>query len=120
MPEQTSLWRLIEQWRTSQRFNVSQAALAKDIGVSRSVISQWKYGESRPTPANMRALQSATGLRYRDLLDAMLQDLGYLPKEAGHDAAAKTDAGATPANVKHLPPGPEDFGHGVAAQRDDE
>lgn len=87
MPEQTQLWRLVESWRRHQRFNVTQSALAKDIGVARGAISQWKYGETRPTPDHMRRLQSATGLRYRDLLDAMLQDMGYLPKEDASDGA---------------------------------
>lgn len=91
MPEQTQLWRLVESWRRQQRFNVTQSALAKDIGVARGAISQWKYGETRPTPDNMRRLQSATGLRYRDLLDAMLQDMGYLPKEDASDGAPIVD-----------------------------
>ena len=96
MPEQTELWRLVEAWRRRQRFNVSQAALAKDIGVARGAISQWKYGETRPTPANLRALQSATGIRYRDLLDAMLTDMGYLEMGAS-DGTATSDAGESPA-----------------------
>lgn len=91
MPEQTQLWRLVESWRRQQRFNVTQSALAKDIGVARGAISQWKYGETRPTPDNMRRLQSATGLRYRDLLDAMLQDMGYLPKEDASDGPPIVD-----------------------------
>lgn len=96
MPEQTQLWTLVESWRRQQRFNVTQSALAKDIGVARGAISQWKYGESRPTPENMRRLQSATGIRYRDLLDAMLTDMGYLEMGAS-DGTATSDAGATPA-----------------------
>lgn len=96
MPEQTQLWRLVEAWRRRQRFNVSQSALARDIGVARGAISQWKYGESRPSPDHMRALQSATGIRYRDLLDAMLTDMGYLrgSDDGGRDTAPIADEDA--------------------------
>lgn len=99
MPEEaelTQLWRLVDGWRRQQRFPPSQSALAKDIGVARGAVTQWKYGETRPTPDHMRRLQSATGLRYRDLLDAMLIDMGYLPKERdGNEAApiARTPRG---------------------------
>ena len=41
-------------------------------------------------------------------------------EEIDHDTAPTSHAEVSSANVKHLPPGPEDFGHGVAAQRDDE
>lgn len=99
MSEKVShLWRLVEDWRKSQRFDVTQAALARDIGVARSAVSQWKSGAATPTPENMRAIQSATGIRYRDLLDALLQDLGYLPptKKEGDDGGdtAPTRKGA--------------------------
>ena len=101
MREVTQLWKLVEDWRHRQRFKPSQAALARDIGVARGALTQWKYDESRPTPAHMRALQSATGIRYRDLLDAMLTDMGYLPKGVGDgNAAATTSAGESPA-TKH-------------------
>lgn len=98
MSEQmTHLWRLVENWRESQRFDVTQAALARDIGVARSAVSQWKLGKSTPTPENMRAIQSATGIRYRDLLDALLQDMGYLPptkeSDGSGNAASNTPAG---------------------------
>lgn len=84
----TELWRAVDRWRMSQTFPPNQSALAKHIGVGRSTVSQWKNGDSRPSPDHMRAIQSATGIRYRDLLDAMLADMGYLPKEVVADGDA--------------------------------
>lgn len=82
LSEVTHVWRLVEQWRKKQRFHVSQSALARDIGVARTAVSQWKLGQSTPSPEHLRAIQSATGIRYRDLLDALLQDMGYLAPDA--------------------------------------
>lgn len=79
MSRETHLWRVIESWRTSQPWPPSQAKLAREIGVAPTAMSQWKLGQSKPTPKRMRALQAATGIRYRDLLDAILMDMGYLP-----------------------------------------
>lgn len=98
----THVWRLVDQWRAQQRFPVTQAALARDIGVNRTALSQWKLGQTRPTPDNLRALQSATGIRYRDLTDALLRDMGYLPAEYDDDTAATSRAPGSGAQVHHL------------------
>lgn len=86
------VWQLVEQWRDRQRFPVSQAALARDIGVKRTAVSQWKLGQTHPSPANLRGIQSATGIAYRDLLDALLRDMGYLPPEARGSGGDDRDA----------------------------
>ena len=117
-----------------QRAGWSQEELAAKVGVSMRSIGNYERGASIPRnrmPVLEEVLApyigsgqgpSLVGASDAQLLAEIARRFvgGARSKEIGHDAAAKTDAGATPANVKHLPPGPGDFGHGVAAQRDDE
>lgn len=76
--ETTRLWALIEGWLDVQMFRPSQAQLAKEIGVARNAVSKWKFGEARPTPENLRALSRVTGIPFRDLRTAVVEDLGYI------------------------------------------
>lgn len=81
--EQTTyLWAVIQAWLDVLPFPPSQNKLAKNIGVKGTAVSQWKYGQSRPTPENLRAL--ATAMEpvagpdiYQRLLAAVNRDLGY-------------------------------------------
>ena len=82
---ETRLWKLIQQWRDAQFFPVSQAQLADKLGVTRSAVSQWKLGQSRPTPANLRDLARLTRIPYEDLRIAVVEDLGYVQEEVGSD-----------------------------------
>lgn len=76
----THLYALIQGWKDTFRWNPpSDAQLGRAIGVTRSAVYQWKVGENKPKPPVMRALHVATGIPYRELLDAMLTDQGYLP-----------------------------------------
>lgn len=77
----TQIWRLIQQYMDGQVVEVKQAAIANAIGVGRSTLSQWKYGQTRPTPANLRKLHEVTRIPYRTFLDALLVDLEYLDTE---------------------------------------
>lgn len=73
----TNLWRLVEGWLDVQMFRPSQAQLADRLGVSRSAVSQWKHGQARPTPENLRDLSRLTGIPFGDLRTAVVEDLGY-------------------------------------------
>jgi len=79
----THLWALIQEWLDAQFFRVSQAQLADKLGVRRSTLSQWKLGQTRPTPANLRELHRVTRIDYDRLLDALVRDMGYLDEEEG-------------------------------------
>jgi transcriptional regulator with XRE-family HTH domain len=96
----THLWRLVQQWKDVQLFAVKDSQIAQAVGVSRSAVSQWKQGESRPSPKHLRKLAEATRIPYADLLAAMNRDMGYLDSEGvGRDgnAAANNHAGESPA-----------------------
>lgn len=102
----THLWALIQEWRDAQFFPVSQAKLAEKIGITRSAMSQWKNGQVRPTPANLRELHKVTRIDYERLLDAVVRDMGYLDAEDGEgdgDAAPKNDAEGTSATGAGMP-----------------
>lgn len=77
--EMSNLWALVQDWLDGQRFPPTQAKLAEAIGVSRSALSEWKYGDSKPSPENLARLAEVTGIRNQALLDAMNRDMGYAP-----------------------------------------
>lgn len=104
----TQIWRLIQQYMDGQVVEVKQAAIANAIGVGRSTLSQWKFGQTRPTPANLRKLHEVTRIPYQTFLDALLVDMGYLDTEAGDDggdAASNSRGGSAPAEKKQYPSG---------------
>lgn len=122
----TELWNLVEAWQARQRFGVTQSALAREVGVSRSALSQWKSGKARPTPEKLRSLSSVTGVSYRVLLDALLMDMGYLEKENA-DASQERQTQAPPMNqaagsaathhdVEDTPTPPTEDEYGLAAK----
>lgn len=75
------LWALIEEWMDSQTFRPSQSQLAEKIDVSRSTLSEWKYGTSMPKPGALERLAEFTRMPHTRLLDAALKDAGYDPQE---------------------------------------
>lgn len=98
----TNLWAVIEGWRDSQLFPVSQSALAERVGVSRSAMSQWKSGQARPTPEKLKSLSDVTRIPYDRLLSAVVQDLGYTDGKAGGEHA-DSSAPITQAGQGSLP-----------------
>jgi len=97
------LWRLIQQWLDAQFFAVTQAQLAEKLNVTRSAVSQWKHGQARPTPTNLRDLANLTRISYVDLRTAMVEDLGYVleDEEVGDSedgSAPNARAGVSPAD----------------------
>jgi transcriptional regulator with XRE-family HTH domain len=98
MPSRTTqVWQIIQQWMDGQIVGVTQSKVAEAIGVQRSALSQWKYGQARPTPANLRRVHEVTRVPYRRLLDALLVDMGYLSTEEvvgnAQHPAPRTQAG---------------------------
>lgn len=76
--EQTGqLWRLVREWMDSIAYPPSQSRLAQRLEVSRSTLTDWKYGRGFPSPENLRALAREIGVPYERVLDAALRDRGY-------------------------------------------
>lgn len=71
------LWRVIQEWMDSISYPPSQGKLADKIGISRSSMSDWKYGRVFPGPDALKALAAEIGVPYERVLDAALRDNGY-------------------------------------------
>ena len=99
---ETHVWQIVRQWIEGQQFPPSQAAVARYLGVNRSAVSQWKKGQAQPTPDNLRAMATMTGVSYERFLDALLRDQGYLRTET-YDAAATKQAPGSGAAVTQFP-----------------
>lgn len=94
----TYLWRVIQQWMDGQIVRVNQSQLADAVGVNRQSLTQWKQGQARPSPANLRSLRRVTRLDWTLLTDALLRDMGYV-EEAEDDGTATVRAGGSPAVI---------------------
>lgn len=96
MPD-TELWRLIQSWMDGQIVRVNQSQLAEAIGVNRQSLTQWKLGQSRPSPESLRALRRVTRIDWSLLTDALVRDLGYVEEEESRHGATNKRAGVSPA-----------------------
>ncbi len=72
---------LIDRYRNSH--GVSEAELARRIGVTRENLRKWRTNGVRRLPErdNLAAVARVTGRAYRDVLSAALFDTGYLTVE---------------------------------------
>ena len=89
---------LIEAYRDRQKYRPKNADLARDLHVARSTVGNWLDG-TMPRPAHLRVLSTLLDVPYLRVLDAVLEDAGYLPRagETGGDTAAKSEAEETSA-----------------------
>lgn len=71
---------LIDQYKAG--CGVSDAELARRIGISRQNLYLWRGSNLRQLPdkANLRAVAAVTGLPYDTVLDAALTDCGYVQR----------------------------------------
>lgn len=72
------VWGLVQRWMDGQVIRVNQSQLADALGVSRQIVSAWKAGESRPSPASLRRIANVTRIPYAELTAALLLDMGYV------------------------------------------
>lgn len=83
------LWCLVQDWMDSIPYPPSQSKLAARLEVSKSTMSDWKYGRGFPRPDHLRSLAREIGVPYERVLDAALRDRGYRedpPARAGERA----------------------------------
>jgi len=96
------LGRLIQAHKDAERYDVTNAAIARQVGVTRGAVGYWIKGTARPSAESTRRLAKLLGIPHAVVLNAVLLDAGYLqPKDVpSHDAtAANARAGASPAEV---------------------
>lgn len=92
------LFELIEAHRQAQPYPPSYSRIAEQVGVSRQTLLNWRTPTSWIRRDHLEALADVIGVSYVRVLDAMLEDTGYIstrPQEPiGQDLPAD-EAGAT-------------------------
>lgn len=76
------LFEIVEEYRS--RFaphEPSYAQVAERVGVSRQTLSNWREPTELVKKPHLVALAKMTGVPYERVLDALLQDIGYLTRE---------------------------------------
>lgn len=72
------LFDLIQEHIDSQPYEVNLAQVAKRIGVSRQTVLNWRTPTKLISKKHLVAISDVTGQRYSTVLDALLDDIGYL------------------------------------------
>ena len=76
------LFDLIQGHIDAQPYDVTLAQVARKVGVSRQTISNWRSPTKLIDKEHLLALSKVTGVPYLRVLDALLQDIGYLTPQA--------------------------------------
>ena len=88
------LYELIQAHMDAQPYEVRPADVARALGVSRQTVLNWR--ELKPngwiSKQHLQGIAELTGVPYLRVLDAMLEDTGYVPKPRsdGHEASSET------------------------------
>lgn len=85
---------LIQAHMDTQPYEVRPADVAKALGVSRQTVANWREPSSLIEKKHLQAIAELIGVPYVRVLDALLEDIGYLPKsEAKPVAEVDSEAG---------------------------
>ena len=72
------LGRLIQAHKAAERYDVTNAAIARQVGVTRGAVGYWIKGTARPSAESTRQLAKLLGIPHAVVLNAVLVDAGYL------------------------------------------
>lgn len=86
----SSLWRIIQAHLDA--YGVTEAEFARRIGTSPQTVSSWKKRGLRTLPDKrlLVGVSDVTRRSYDEVLDAVLHDIRYLPKDIPDDDAPTT------------------------------
>lgn len=76
------LYELLQTHMDAQPYEVKPADIARKIGVSRQTVLNWKAPTKLIDKDHLIAIAAITGVPYQRVLDALLEDIGYLHPEA--------------------------------------
>lgn len=82
------LWNLIEEWRDSMEYPPSYRQIAIRMGVSQSAFDTWKAPTEIPKRRNLLAISRVTGVPYRRVVDAAVEDTKLYDESAAEEDAA--------------------------------
>lgn len=92
------LYGLIQEHIDSQPYEVSVRQVAKNIGVTQTTLANWRNPKQLIALEHLEAIARVTGTPYIRVLDALLEDIGYIPKRdsptppAANDVASEESA----------------------------
>ena len=81
------LWNILEDWRDGMAYPPSYRQIARDLGVSQSAFDTWKNPTEIPKRRNLLAISRLTGVPYRRVVDAAVEDT-HLYDETAAEAEA--------------------------------
>lgn len=83
------LWDIIEDWRDGMAYPPSYRKIAIDLKVSQSSFDTWKAPTEVPKLYNLLAISRLTGVPYRRVVDAVVEDTRLYDESAAEEAAAR-------------------------------
>lgn len=81
------LWEIVREHVDSSMYPPSERQVAKRLGISPTALANWRHPKSLPAAENLRSLARLTGQPYSRVLDAALEDAGYLAADVPTEAA---------------------------------
>lgn len=75
------LYDIIQNHMDSQTYGASQRQVASKIGVSPTTLKNWRTPKELIDKRHLVAISDLTGVPYVRVLDALLDDIGYLSRD---------------------------------------
>lgn len=75
------LYDIIQNHMDSQPYGVSQRQVAGKLGVSPTTLKNWQTPKDLIAKEHLQAISLLTGVPYLRVLDALLEDIGYLRED---------------------------------------
>src|SRR5690625_1288607 len=96
-----ALWDIVQKHMDEQPYGASLRGVARKLDLSPTALSNWRDPKALPQPAHLRALADLTGTAYSRVLDAALEDAGYLERPRDpQDAPPSSRAAVSGAQVE--------------------
>lgn len=89
------LYDLIQAHIDSQPYEVSERQVARAIGVTQTTLSNWRTPKRLIAKEHLQAISRVTGVPYIRVLDALLEDIGYLSDRGPSAPEPRHDDGMT-------------------------
>lgn len=96
-----ALWDIVQAHIDAQPYGASLRGIAAKLNMSPTALGNWRTLRAMPLPVHLRALANLTGTAYSRVLDAALEDAGYLERPSGPHGnnPPSTRAGGRPAQA---------------------
>lgn len=84
---------LIQQHIDEQPYGVSEAQIAKRLGVTQTTLSNWRTPKKLIAKKHVVAVSRLAGVRYERARDALLEDIGWLHEDSPEPGESQPKAG---------------------------